>query len=181
MLNVMLDPGHGGDDPGAVQGNLKEKDITLKIALYTEEFLKKNYVVNVKMTRNNDVSVSLKQRVKMANRFKADLFVSIHINSHEEGTGFESFIYLKTPDETIQFQKVLHSEIQAFYNQYNILDRGKKRNDFYVLKYTKMSAILTENLFIQKDGRYLKDETFLKQVGKAHAEGISNTLKLPKR
>lgn len=181
MLNVMLDPGHGGDDPGAVYGNLKEKDITLKIALYAEEFLKKNYDVNVKMTRNNDVSVSLKQRTKMANKFKADLFVSIHVNSHEEGTGFESFIYLKTPDETLQFQKVLHNEIQEFYNQYNILDRGKKRNDLYVLKHTKMSAILTENLFIQKDGKYLKNETFLKQVGEAHARGIADTLRLSKK
>lgn len=181
MKKIILDPGHGGYDPGSVDGNLREKDITLKIALYAEEFLLKNYLANVKMTRANDVFVSLTDRAKIANNFNADLFVSIHINSHINGTGFESFIYTKTPDETLSFQQVLHSEIQDFYEAYGIRNRGPKRADLYVLKHTKMSAILTENLFIQKDGHFLTNNSFLKSVGEAHAIGIAKSLKLPSK
>ena len=182
-MKVIIDPGHGGKDPGAIDSasGLKEKDITLKIALYAEEFLKKNYSVEVKMTRKTDVYLTLNNRTSIANQFDADLFVSIHVNSHINGTGFESFIYLKTSDTTLNFQEVLHSEIQDFYSEYGIKDRGLKRADLYVLRHTKMPAILTENLFIQKDGGFFKNESFLKSIGKAHGQGIARILELSKK
>lgn len=182
MIKVILDPGHGGKDPGAVSPTgLREKDITLKIALYAEECLLKNYMVKVKLTRRNDVFESLGQRAAMANKFMANLFVSIHVNSHINGTGFESFIYSKTPNKTMEFQKILHSELQDFYEKFNLRDRGRKRADFYVLKHTRMPAVLTENLFIQKDGEFLKKESLLKNVGESHARGIARMLNLPKK
>ena len=182
-MKVIIDPGHGGQDPGAIDSSsgLKEKDITLKIGLYTKAFLKKHYVVDVKMTRNKDVFLTLNNRAVIANQFNADLFVSIHVNSHINGTGFESFIYSKTSKETLRFQKVLHSEIQDFYSEYGLKDRGLKLANFYVLKHTKMPAILTENLFIQKDGKLLKSKSFLKSIGEAHAQGIARILELSKK
>ena len=179
MKKVMLDPGHGGKDPGTVNLDLQEKNIVLKISLYAEEYLLNNYEVDVRMTRKDDMFLSLNERTVLANNFDADFFVSIHVNSHPNGTGFESFIYPNTPVETLEFQRSLHSEIQSFYDSYGLRDRGLKSEDFYVLRYTRMSAVLTENLFIQKDAKYLKDDSFLKKVGESHAKGIIRALGLP--
>ena len=180
MKKVTIDAGHGGNDPGAVSEKLREKDITLKIALYAEEYLLKNYEVQVKMTRSNDVFVSLSERAKIANRFKSDLFVSIHVNAAEKGTGFESYIYPETKEQTKTLQNALHSEIIKTLNGYgNIKDRGLKTAHYFVLKKTKMPAVLTENLFIDLDGELLSREEFLKNVGIAHAKGIADFLKLP--
>jgi N-acetylmuramoyl-L-alanine amidase len=179
MYRVVLDPGHGGTDPGAVDlnHNLREKDINLKIALYAQEYLLQNYKVLVKLTRENDVFLSLKQRCRIANNFKADLFVSIHTNSGG-GTGFESFIYLLTDEYTNHFQNVLHNEMVSLLKEYGFKDRGMKRENYTVLKSTKMAAVLTENLFIDRDFEHLKSEVFLKQLGQAHAKGIAYFLQL---
>ena len=179
MKKTTIDAGHGGEDPGAVGEKLREKDLTLKIALYAEEFLENNYEVEVQMTRRNDVFVSLSERAKLANRFKSDLFVSIHINSAINGTGFESFIYTDTEEQTFQFQKILHSEIEeALAAEGSFKNRGLKRANYFVLRKTKMPAILTENLFIDLDAEYLSSEAFLKNIGIAHARGISKCLGL---
>ncbi|MGE1115677.1 N-acetylmuramoyl-L-alanine amidase family protein [Priestia megaterium] len=181
MYKIILDPGHGGEDPGAIsfENGLREKDITLKIALYTKDFLLKNYVVNVKLTRENDVFVKLRERSKIAKRFKADFFISIHVNAGG-GTGFESYIFLKTQDLTLAFQQSLHKEIIKTLNQQhsNIPDRGLKRANYLVLRETPMPAVLTENLFIEQDFELLKNEMFLKKLGEAHARGIANFLNL---
>ena len=177
MKRLTIDAGHGGEDPGAVSDKLREKDITLKIALYAEEFLRKNFEVLIKMTRSNDVFVSLNERARIANRFKSDLFVSIHVNAAANGTGFESYIYPETKQQTREFQKALHSEITATINKYrNIKDRGLKTAHYLVLKKTSMPAVLTENLFIDIDGDLLAKEEFLKEIGEAHARGIMNFL-----
>ena len=80
---IVLDPGHVGKDPGArgLRGT-EEKDITLKVALRLRELLGKQPGVRVLMTRDHDVFVELEERAKFANRNEADLFVSIHVNSH---------------------------------------------------------------------------------------------------
>jgi N-acetylmuramoyl-L-alanine amidase len=80
---IVIDPGHGGKDPGA-RGFQKteEKDITLKVGLQLRELLSKQPGVRVLMTRDRDVFIELEDRAKFANRNEADLFVSIHVNSH---------------------------------------------------------------------------------------------------
>lgn len=79
---IVIDAGHGGNDPGALGVNSKEKDITLSVALLTGKYLEDN-LDNVKViyTRNKDVAVDLLERPKIANRNNADLFISIHANS----------------------------------------------------------------------------------------------------
>jgi len=80
---IVLDPGHGGKDPGARgRHGTEEKDITLKVALRLRDLLSKQPGVRVLMTRDQDVFVELEERAKFANRSEADLFVSIHVNSH---------------------------------------------------------------------------------------------------
>jgi len=80
---IVIDPGHGGRDPGA-RGIRKteEKDITLKVGLQLRELLSKQSGVRVLMTRDQDVFIELEDRAKFANGNEADLFVSIHVNSH---------------------------------------------------------------------------------------------------
>lgn len=80
---IVIDPGHGGKDPGA-RGIRKteEKDITLKVGLQLRELLSKQSGVRVLMTRDRDVFIELEDRAKFANSHGADLFVSIHVNSH---------------------------------------------------------------------------------------------------
>jgi N-acetylmuramoyl-L-alanine amidase len=80
---IVIDPGHGGKDPGA-RGIRKteEKDITLKVGLQLRELLSKQSGVRVLMTRDRDVFIELEDRAKFANNNEADFFVSIHVNSH---------------------------------------------------------------------------------------------------
>ena len=88
-LVVVLDPGHGGYDPGAIANGTNEKTLTLKIAKYCKDALEKNGRIQVYMTRESDTSVGgatnasadLKNRVSFAVSKNADLFVSIHLNS----------------------------------------------------------------------------------------------------
>ncbi len=82
VQNIVIDPGHGGKDPGAIGPmGTKEKDIVLDIALRLRDELRKNGKYNVSMTREGDTYLSLAERVKFANASRADLFISIHINS----------------------------------------------------------------------------------------------------
>src|SRR5690625_6628775 len=79
---VVIDPGHGGHDPGAVANGLREKDLTLDISKRTKRYLERNYKgVKVYLTRTNDKYLTLAQRANYANRKNADLFVSMHINA----------------------------------------------------------------------------------------------------
>ena len=85
-LTVVIDAGHGGKDPGAVSANgkVREKDITLKVALLVgESIVKKHPEVKVLYTRKSDVFVGLNDRARMANKADADLFISIHVNAAE--------------------------------------------------------------------------------------------------
>jgi len=80
---IVLDPGHGGKDPGAIGRNgLTEKEVVLDVALRLRELLRERLGKKVIMTREKDEFIELDDRAKFANGYKADLFVSIHINSH---------------------------------------------------------------------------------------------------
>lgn len=78
----MIDPGHGGEDPGAIgKNNTYEKNIVLQVSRRLESLMQKKSYIKVYMTRNKDVFVSLKHRITEARRKKIDLFISIHANS----------------------------------------------------------------------------------------------------
>ena len=94
-LTIVIDPGHGGRDPGATgRRGLKEKDVTLRIAKLLRESIKSKTDARVVMTRTRDVYVPLEERTAIANREGADLFISIHINASRKrkATGIESYI-----------------------------------------------------------------------------------------
>jgi len=110
---VVLDPGHGGNDPGAVGNGLKEKDINLAVGLKMEKALiSKGF--DVKMTRRTDVYLKLQERTEFANNADADMFVSIHVNSLPPGknsAGFEIYLMaLPTDKDALDLAKIENRE-----------------------------------------------------------------------
>jgi N-acetylmuramoyl-L-alanine amidase len=98
---IILDPGHGGKDPGATAFNIHEKDIALKIAkLLKQTILKQNPDHRVLLTREKDVFLSLEARTAFANKHHGDLFISIHVNASnkEKVHGIETYILNLTTD-----------------------------------------------------------------------------------
>lgn len=182
MTKIFLDPGHGGSDPGATANGLREKDLTLKIARYTRDYLQGNYQdASIRMSRTGDTYPSLTARANDANRWGADLFVSIHINAHNGSAyGYEDFIYNgPVSNNTLKLQNTLHKELSRLFRN----NRGKKRANFAVLRQTKMPAVLTECGFIDNktDADLLKKESYLKDLGEAHAKGIAAYLGLKRK
>jgi N-acetylmuramoyl-L-alanine amidase len=82
VRKIVIDPGHGGKDPGAMAFNIKEKDIVLMLAKKLVPILQKELGCEVILTRDQDVFVSLEERTAIANTENADLFVSLHVNAH---------------------------------------------------------------------------------------------------
>ena len=99
---IVIDPGHGGKDPGARgQRGTEEKDITLKVALKLRDLLSRQRGIRVLMTRERDEFIELEDRAKFANGQEADLFVSIHVNSHPQRSvkGIEIYHFGEAKDQ----------------------------------------------------------------------------------
>lgn len=176
-MNVCIDPGHGGYDPGACGNGLREKDITLAIAQQLTPLLVYNGIATA-ITRTgdyapghieNNLDTELEQRVKISDNYGADLFVSIHVNSGG-GTGQEVLISGTGGKAEAAAQKMLN-QIQKVSGWSN---RGVKVQNVLVLRETKCPAILTENGFIDSvsDAAKLKDPAFIQSLAVAHAKGI---------
>lgn len=104
IQTIVIDPGHGGMEPGALgKYGTREKDVALAIGLKLKDVIEKNLPVRVVLTRENDVSISLENRAAIANYNKSDLFISIHINSsfRKDAHGSETFFLSReaTDDE----------------------------------------------------------------------------------
>ncbi|MBI4824479.1 MAG: N-acetylmuramoyl-L-alanine amidase [Nitrospirae bacterium] len=101
-LTIVIDAGHGGHDPGAVgRAMLKEKDVTLSIALMLKRLLEEDTRYKVILTRDKDVFLELNQRTEIANKENADLFISIHANANpnRKAKGIETYLLNWTDDE----------------------------------------------------------------------------------
>lgn len=180
MPKFFIDPGHGGNDPGASSNGLVEKDITLNIALKLEQILKDSYQdVSTRLSRTTDQTVSLSNRTNAANNWNADYYLSIHVNAGG-GVGFESYIWngkFASRSETARLQSAIHDEIVEAVGW---RDRGKKEANFHVLRETKMPAVLTENGFIDNaaEAEEMKTPQWIEKVARAHASGIAQAFKL---
>lgn len=168
---IVLDPGHGGYDPGAMRNNVMEKNITMSIAKLIEKNLKAQGATVI-MTRTDDKFVSLEDRVILSNNKKPDIFVSVHINSSENATahGIETH-YFK--DDSLELAKSIH---QAMTTEIEETNRGILKSRFYVIRHTNQPSVLLELGFISND-----DERNLlllpqqqEKFAKAIADGINN-------
>ncbi|MGI5147613.1 N-acetylmuramoyl-L-alanine amidase [Plantactinospora sp. CA-294935] len=172
---IYLDPGHGGTDAGAVGNGLQEKALTLDIALRTRTVLQSNWDVSIRMSRTTDITRSLSYRSSDANSWGANIFVSIHINAGG-GTGFESYVYPSAGAATLRLQDEVHAAVLSNARTVgSVTDRGQKTANFQVLRETAMSAVLTENLFIDRaaDAALLARADFRQALAVGHARGIA--------
>ncbi len=175
---VVLDPGHGGYDPGAVAYGLEEKDLNLMLALKIADRLSD---VKVLLTRESDIFVSLADRVALSRRAGADLFLSLHANAGG-GRGFESFIYrgLSDRDSAAGMQKAVHGQVMDSISSWQIVDRGMKRAAFYVLKHNPNPAVLIESLFLDniREASIWREAAFVENLADGAVRGIKSALGL---
>ncbi|MGG1250426.1 N-acetylmuramoyl-L-alanine amidase family protein [Brevibacillus agri] len=168
---IVVDAGHGGKDPGAlgVAGN-HEKDYTLAVANKVVALLKQYPEFQVVPVRTTDVFYELSERVAIANELEADLFLSIHANSFPKPTtgGTETFYY-NANSKT--FAQLVHKHLQG---ATQFPDRGVKASGFYVIKNTKMPAVLTETGFLSnpQENALLTSPAFQDKIAKALVAAI---------
>jgi len=192
---VVLDPGHGGVDQGAANSWGSEKAFTLDVALRARDVLRRAGF-KVEMTRSSDISVSLDDRVNFANRFTRAVFISIHFNSSNGGTGLET--YALAPDGTpsnassenhptandmawypgnsrdsanIALTAAVHASVLR---QLRTNDRGIRHARFHVLRGMNVPALLLEGGFLSDpaEAQRIATSQFRQQLGEAIAQGV---------
>lgn len=183
MITVIIDPGHGGKDPGAVYDGYKEKDQTLGVAKRLQvKLAEKN--INSIMTRDKDEYITLLHRVEIAKKIKdTAVFISIHLNASKNhtGTGFESFVLSKSSGDNKALQDTLHDAIAGLNTKYSIKDRGKKEASFLVLKHVKhIPAVLLELFFIDADIEKIVGSNYYTEVATVIATAIADNYKFNK-
>jgi len=172
-VKVFIDAGHGGSDPGAVRFGLNEKDANLDIALRLKNKLQASGF-DVVMTRTDDSYYSLDDRVNMANRSGADIFLSIHNNAvfAESVHGTETFWCPNGVSGSSDFAALVQSSLLS---EIGRADRGVKTANFRVIKYTTMPAALVECAFLSnpEENNLLKTADFRDKC----ATGLFNAIK----
>ncbi|MCM3413504.1 N-acetylmuramoyl-L-alanine amidase family protein [Metabacillus litoralis] len=178
-MKVLIDPGHGGKDPGAVNGDLHEADIVLKIAKKVVNKLSQYDNVQTKLSRSTDVFLELKERTDIANSWGADVLISIHINSatNKNANGIETLIYTNGSNESLVIASSVQSQLIREANRNN---RGVKKANFHMLRESKMPACLVECGFISNaiESSLMKTDKFLEQCANAIVKGIVEVYKL---
>ncbi|MBD2233965.1 DUF3747 domain-containing protein [Phormidium tenue FACHB-1052] len=172
---VVIDPGHGGRDPGAVGiGGLQEKQINTAISNRVQQQLAAAGIT-VLMTRSSDVFVDLDARAQYANRAGASVFVSIHANaismSRPEVNGLETY-YFSSGE---RLARSIHASVLG---NTDMRDRGVRTARFYVLRYTTMPSVLVETGFVTgaQDAARFRDPAAVNRIADGIARGILNYL-----
>jgi N-acetylmuramoyl-L-alanine amidase len=174
---IVIDPGHGGADPGALgPGKVPEKLVNLGLALALEKALvAKRY--NVVMTRSVDAEVYLAPRLALIDRYQADLFVSLHANSHvtPDSTGVETY-WRESVSQPLA--EAVQKQVTTMLNR---PDRGVKQERLYVIRHPKVPSILLETGFISNpfEEILLADTDFQGQAARAIVSGIEAYLNAP--
>jgi N-acetylmuramoyl-L-alanine amidase len=168
---VVIDPGHGGPDPGAVGiGGLNEVQIVDPVSNRVAELLRESGVDPV-LTRTGDYDLDLDPRVDLANRIPANLFVSIHANaismSRPDVNGLETYYY----ESGNYLAETIH---ESLIDATGSNDRGVRTARFYVLRYTDMPAVLVELGFVtgDQDAPRLRDPDYQETLARGIARGI---------
>ena len=197
IQTVVLDPGHGGNDQGASNQWGTEKMFALDVAMHARDALARAGY-RVEMTRTRDTTVSLEDRVRIANRFRDAVFVSIHFNYSGAAEGLESYALAPAgvPSNASNESHVSSAEVQACagnaQDEHNIaltaaihamvlsrvsmFDRGVKHARFHVLRGVNIPAVLVECGFLSNtaEGQRIATAQFRQEVAAAIAQGIQN-------
>ena len=187
--SIFLDPGHGGSDPGAISGGVREKDLTLSVYNKVSSKLA-SLGYTVLTSRNVDKDVDLVDRADQANKANADMLLSIHFNAGGRGIarGIETYYYQATADRVPKINKENHNNAERLERsrklankvQQNLLyqtganDRGVKRASFTVLRETSIPSILVELGFIDnpEERNKIKTDEYQERLANGIVDGI---------
>lgn len=174
MALVVMDAGHGGNNPGAVYNGRQEKDDVLALTMAVGRILERNGV-DVYYTRTTDVYESPYQRALEGNAVGADYFVSIHRNSSpypNQYTGIETLVYNRYGEAARLARNINEQLVRVGYEDQGV----NERTNLVVLNRTDMPAVLVEVGFINTDAdNQLLDERF-DETARAIADGILETI-----
>lgn len=166
---VVIDPGHGGHDYGGQWGRVYEKHLALDTATRLESQLKRMGYQTV-MTRRSDYFITLPQRVAIGNSCRNAIFVSIHYNYtwKEQVSGLETFYY------NTEGQKLAQYVQSSLVRKTRTVDRNAKFARFYVIRNSKLPAILVEGGFVsnETERNRMKSAYFRESIATGIAEGI---------
>jgi len=181
-MRIILDPGHGGSDPGAVNGEtgMRESSLVLNYADAILDLLRAEKNHTAGMTRTMDIFVSLPDRVRRAREFNAQFFLSLHANSAENpnAEGYEVWTSVgKTKSD--EYATILFDEIGNIFPElkpradWSDVDPDKEKN-YYVLKETPMPAVLVELGFIcnRKEALWMAERSTIDMYSLAIVRGI---------
>ncbi|MDF2441344.1 MAG: N-acetylmuramoyl-L-alanine amidase [Abditibacteriota bacterium] len=169
-LTIVVDAGHGGHDNGAGGARSHEKHQALDISRRLAQHLR-NRGANVLMTRDGDYFVTLQGRVDFANSRKADIFLSVHINSfRSNSSGTETFY---NTSQSLALAREVHKELAR---ATGLKNRGVSNARFFVIRKTWMPSILTETAFISnpREEALLISPEFREKVARGMAQGVQN-------
>ncbi len=173
---VVIDPGHGGRDPGAVGAHVREKDIVLSIGLKLGKYIEENFEdVRVIYTRDDDTFVPLHERADIANKNKADLFISIHANAlpRSAAIGTETWVMGPAKNESNLEVAKLENQVITLEEDYETKYEGFDPNSadsyiiFSLMQYTYLVQSVQFASFIQNEfrERAKRQDRGVKQAG----------------
>ncbi len=173
---VVLDPGHGGRDPGAIAASgMFEKDVVLPVALMARRYLEA-FGVRVVMTRRGDRFVGLEERAELANKVGADLFVSIHADSCPRAAISGHTLYVARAPLSASLDAA--RDIDRALSRAGVRSRGIRRGDYRVLVRTTCPAVLVEIGYLSNrfEARRLAGNSHRQNVAYAIARGVADFL-----
>jgi len=178
---VVIDAGHGGSEPGAIYGNLYEKDLNLDIALKLNELLKSKGVKTY-MIRQDDSYVGLYERAYIANNLNAALFLSVHNNAMDDRSyaGTMTLYYSKSSGSGFNGYKFAQIVQRNLLSKLGTIDRSvRERPNLVVLKATAMPSALAEVAFMtnESDRMNLQNEAFRMKAAEALCNAVIESLK----
>lgn len=166
---VVIDAGHGGHDCGGQWGKVYEKHLALDTAVRLESNLKRMGFQTV-MTRRSDSFISLPNRVAIGNRYKNAIFVSLHFNYtwKQDVKGLETFYFSR------EGQRLAHYVQDSMVKRTRTADRNAKFARYYVIRNSKIPAILVEGGFVSNvaDRERMKTGNYREAIARAIADGI---------
>lgn len=176
VKRIVIDPGHGGRDPGALAFGVKEKDLALKMGLILRKTILENHPdIEVLMTRDKDVYLSLEERTAFANKHEANLFISIHLNASpkEKAHGIETyFLNLTTDHDALalaakenQTSKKSISDLQNILN--DLLTNTNIKESSTLARYIQESTVssIEENKYMETRNLGVKKAPFFVLLG----------------
>ncbi len=174
MAKVILDAGHGGQEPGAMYEGRKEKDDTLRLALAVGQILEDNGV-DVAFTRTEDVYDTPFEKAQIANREGGDFLISFHRNSSPQAnqySGVESLIFNRSGEKVAMAENINRQLEQVGFRDLGV----RERPGLVILRRSRMPAVLVETGFLNTDADNELFDTRFDEIAQAIADGILETL-----